>query len=91
LYGHEITEARHQADHDLEAQVYADLFTRYEQARIQVAARSTELKVLDPAIAPRVSSAPSPIVAALLAAIAAAALATLYVFASGYVRAIRAA
>jgi uncharacterized protein involved in exopolysaccharide biosynthesis len=34
-------------------QVYLDVFTRYEQARIQVAGRSAQLQVIDLAVPPR--------------------------------------
>jgi uncharacterized protein involved in exopolysaccharide biosynthesis len=86
LYAREIAQARLQADYDLSSQVYADLFTRYEQARIQVASRSTELKVLDPAIEQPTSIAPSPVIAAALGALALGGIATLFVFARAYAR-----
>jgi len=86
LYAREIAQARMQADYDLSAQVYADLFTRYEQARIQVASRSTELRVLDPAIEQPSSIAPSPLMASVLGAMAGAGIGTIIVFAAAFVR-----
>jgi uncharacterized protein involved in exopolysaccharide biosynthesis len=86
LYAREMTQARLQSEYDLASQIYSDLFTRYEQARIQVASRSTDLKVLDPAIEQATSIAPSPVIAAVLGGLALGGIATLFVFARAYVR-----
>lgn len=58
LYSKEIELARLQADYDLVGKLYNDLTSKYEQARIQVASRSTELQVVDPALEPTSRIAP---------------------------------
>jgi polysaccharide biosynthesis transport protein len=52
LYQREMELARLQTEYDLAKTVYVDVSTRYEQARLQVAGRSAELKVMDPALPP---------------------------------------
>jgi uncharacterized protein involved in exopolysaccharide biosynthesis len=58
LYAKETQLARLQMDYDLVSRIYSDLATRYEQARIQVASRSTQLEVVDSALVPEVRIAP---------------------------------
>ena len=52
LYQGEEELRRRDLDVRVAEKVYADLSERYEQARLQVAARSAELQVVDPAVAP---------------------------------------
>ena len=52
LYRSEIDLEALKAEYDITNKVYADLTTRYEQARIQVTSRSAELQIVDPAFPP---------------------------------------
>jgi polysaccharide biosynthesis transport protein len=53
LYRGEEELRRRDLDVRVAEKIYADLSDRYEQARLQVAARSAELQVVDPALPPR--------------------------------------
>jgi uncharacterized protein involved in exopolysaccharide biosynthesis len=89
LYSREMAQANLQSEYDLASQIHSDLYTRYEHARIQVASRSTELKIIDPAISPPASVGPSPVVAAALGGLALAAFVVLYAFVRSYARTLR--
>ena len=64
LYEHETEQARLEADYQLASTTYEDLFTRYQQARMQIPSTSAELKLIDKALVPTDSSNPSPLIAA---------------------------
>ena len=86
LYEAEIEQAGLQSEYDLAAAIHSDLFTRYEQARIQVASRSTELKLVDAALAPTEALRPSvPLTTALAGALGLGA-AVLLAFVAAYLR-----
>ena len=53
LYRGEEELRRRDLDVRVAEKVFADLSDRYEQARLQVAGRSAELQVVDPALQPR--------------------------------------
>jgi uncharacterized protein involved in exopolysaccharide biosynthesis len=50
LYSKQVELARLETEHDLARSVYREVATRYEEARLQVAARSAQLQVLDFAV-----------------------------------------
>jgi succinoglycan biosynthesis transport protein ExoP len=52
LYQRETELSRLQTEYDLSRGVYVDVATRYEQARLQVAARSAQLQLMDAALPP---------------------------------------
>lgn len=60
LYEREVTQAKLQMEYDLATKLYAELFTRFEQANIEVASRTTTLQVVDRAYPPDRPIAPRP-------------------------------
>jgi uncharacterized protein involved in exopolysaccharide biosynthesis len=50
LYEREAELARFQVERDLAEKIYVDLSQRYEVSRLQVAGRSAELQIIDPAV-----------------------------------------
>lgn len=68
LYEREARLAALQIDYDLVAKSYADVSLRYEQARLQVASRSTQLQVIDRALVPETRVLPRITVNAVLSA-----------------------
>jgi uncharacterized protein involved in exopolysaccharide biosynthesis len=52
LYKRESEVARLETDYELAKRVYMDVANRYQGARLQVAARSAQLQVIDPALPP---------------------------------------
>jgi uncharacterized protein involved in exopolysaccharide biosynthesis len=50
MYSRQATVARLRTEYDLAKQTYLDLATQYAQARIQVASRTSQLQVIDPAV-----------------------------------------
>jgi uncharacterized protein involved in exopolysaccharide biosynthesis len=50
LYEREATLARREVERDLAEKIYEDISQRYEAARLQVAGRSAQLMILDPAV-----------------------------------------
>jgi len=64
--------------------LYADLSKRYDQSRLQVAARTAELQLFDPATPPEQRIAPRPLRNAALAVAAAALVLVLVVFLAEY-------
>lgn len=60
LYEREVTQAKLQMEYDLATKLYAELFTRFEQANIDVASRTTTLQIVDRAYPPDRPIAPRP-------------------------------
>jgi uncharacterized protein involved in exopolysaccharide biosynthesis len=52
LYKRETEIARLETDYELAKRIYIDVANRYQGARLQVAARSAQLQVIDPALTP---------------------------------------
>ena len=52
LYRKETEIARLETDYELAKRIYIDVANRYQGARLQVASRSAQLQVIDPALAP---------------------------------------
>jgi succinoglycan biosynthesis transport protein ExoP len=52
LYEREAELGRLQMEDDLAKKVYTDVATRYEEARLQVAGKTAQLQVMDPAVVP---------------------------------------
>jgi succinoglycan biosynthesis transport protein ExoP len=66
LYKRETEQARLEADYQLASTTYENLFTRYQEARIQIMSSSSELKLIDKALVPTSPTNPAPSVAASL-------------------------
>jgi uncharacterized protein involved in exopolysaccharide biosynthesis len=64
LYEHETEQARLEADYQLASTTYESLFSRYQDARIQIMSSSAELKLIDRALVPTGPTNPSPLIAA---------------------------
>jgi len=64
LYEHETEQARLEADYQLASNSYESLFSRYQDARIQIMSSSAELKLIDKALVPTAPTSPSPLIAA---------------------------
>ena len=69
LYGKESELSRRQLEYKLASDLYSDVATRYEQTRIRVASRGTQLSIIDPALPPTGPIAPQPGASALMAAL----------------------
>ncbi len=67
LYEKELQLERFETEHELALTAYRDLSTRYDQARVQVASRTAELQIVDPALLPEDHVAPRPLRMAALA------------------------
>jgi uncharacterized protein involved in exopolysaccharide biosynthesis len=52
LYEAEEAVSKLEADYDMAIEVYTDLATRYEEARLQVGGRGVQLQLVDPAVPP---------------------------------------
>lgn len=69
LYGAEIELARLEADHQIASTIYGELVKKYEDARLQVISRTSELQIIDPATPPESHVAPRPSLYVLIGAL----------------------
>jgi polysaccharide biosynthesis transport protein len=69
LYTRQIELQRLATEHGLASQNYSDLSRKYEQARIQVASRTSQLEIIDPAMPPERPIAPRPLRTTAIAAL----------------------
>jgi capsular polysaccharide biosynthesis protein len=61
LYSRQVELVRLETEHELAKENYSDLSMKYEQARIQVASRTSQLEIIDPAMRPERAIAPRPL------------------------------
>lgn len=78
LYQIELEQARYEMEFDLARRIYQEVATQYEVARLQVASRSAQLQVLDPARPPEERLARGTVRKAALATILGAFLAAAF-------------
>jgi uncharacterized protein involved in exopolysaccharide biosynthesis len=89
LYESQRRIARLETDLEIARDVYVDVATRYEQARVQVASRSARLLVIDPAVPPTMPISRHLLRNLVLGAVAGLLLAILYVLSSRTITALR--
>lgn len=84
LYSRQVELVRLEVEYELAKQNYSDLSRKYEQARIQVASRTSQLKIIDPAMRPERPIAPRPLRTIAIAATIGLFIAVVVALLAGY-------